>query len=1296
MWQVVYMVVMLVLSYALQPKPQKPKPAAFEDFDFPTADDGTPQIVVFGDVWLTDWTVIGIGNYRNQAIKKSTGGLFSKSVTSGYKYLMSLHMGLCRGIDDLVEIKISDKTAWTGTIGSDNKTSFRINQPNLFGGDDSEGGIVGNLTILRGAPDQATLNELERMYGTVIQEGHYTEGSYYEPKVWIPAVIEPATVPAYRGVVTFFYDGLVCSNSPYPKPWSFRVRRITSNWDGSVWYPAKAVIWLNDNTIQAMNPAHIIYEAQTNSVWGRGFAASQLDLASFQAAADQLYSENFGICLAWRRQENLSEFIQQIVDTIGAALYLDRMTGLWKLVLVRANYDVDTLPLFTSVNGLLKIEDDNNAANDVASNQTIVTYRDPITNQDQQIRAENIAAIQKFGVISENKTYAGIPTANLAGRIAARDMKIAQSGLKKFKLIFDRRAYQMQPLSVFKISAQEQGIESLVLRAIKVEHSEIINGQIAVTALQDVFGLADQNFIGSQPSLHQPPQSSALPVSNPIIYEVPFFELLQDFSTADLQAKSGQGYFAVAAAQPSSLHISFDLLAKASNEVSFANVGTSDFAFISTVTIAVAQTATAVTVSLADSITNIEVGDRAMLGSEIVRVDAVDLQANTVTLARGCIDTEPQNHEIGTRFSVYSNLNNAANRIFNIGETANLKFITRTSSDQLNEATATVYSAQLSNRLARPYPPAQVQINGEYFPEQVSGDLTLSWSHRNRLTQTGQAPSFTDGSTAHEAGTTYNLKIFDANNIELLNKVEAESPCIWNVPKRFDGEMTTLFELGIDGAENSINFTDLSPNHFTVNNPYAVRIQTDENVGKVASISQGSLIALPAQKLVAIVQEDHCIEYRIKTLKYPLSESDGIPTFHMFVDRTGSSITPDHSYMFISTKINVDSMIISVSGKEYGSGWIGADKTIDYEATGLSSDEYVDIAIQVTLLERRFNTGTNSFINSSLVTIYVDGIAAVSDTLEFIFLENLHENVPKLSVILSNLVGGHTGSAVIMNGFRITQRTGGRYTGDYVPAAFKTGSSDPLWEDVVLLLPLIGSNFAQNFVDISNAPTTIVASPNFHTFQGSSFFGGAFTVVDSKAHGGSAMCLTKQALYLDANSVFDLGNTSFVIEGRIMGYGTILRMAGSRTLENAGTDVCTLWKIEINQYFLTITGFTDVFLTPTTSVSLPHNYIGGSGKNVDDTYFDFKVFFDAGTGKVTLWFNELYTVGDFTLVSDISPKLIIGDPNNNLSVNALKIQSAETGAGLIVDVNNPVRIELESQRDGLASYQKFVTSVTVI
>lgn len=68
---------LLVASYAIQalltPKPNNPKPAAFQDFDFPQADEGTPQCVIFGDVWTPDWTVLWYGNYRTSAIKKKQG-----------------------------------------------------------------------------------------------------------------------------------------------------------------------------------------------------------------------------------------------------------------------------------------------------------------------------------------------------------------------------------------------------------------------------------------------------------------------------------------------------------------------------------------------------------------------------------------------------------------------------------------------------------------------------------------------------------------------------------------------------------------------------------------------------------------------------------------------------------------------------------------------------------------------------------------------------------------------------------------------------------------------------------------------------------------------------------------------------------------------------------------------------------------------------------------------------------------------------------------------------------------------
>lgn len=68
---------MLVASFAIQvllmPKPEKPKPAALEDFDFPQVEEGTPQSVVFGDVWIKDWHVLWFGNLRTSAVKQKTG-----------------------------------------------------------------------------------------------------------------------------------------------------------------------------------------------------------------------------------------------------------------------------------------------------------------------------------------------------------------------------------------------------------------------------------------------------------------------------------------------------------------------------------------------------------------------------------------------------------------------------------------------------------------------------------------------------------------------------------------------------------------------------------------------------------------------------------------------------------------------------------------------------------------------------------------------------------------------------------------------------------------------------------------------------------------------------------------------------------------------------------------------------------------------------------------------------------------------------------------------------------------------
>lgn len=67
---IIVMIISAAVSYATRPKPTRPTAAAFEDFDFPQAKEGTPQIVVFGDVWIDGWTVLGLGNYRVEEIRK--------------------------------------------------------------------------------------------------------------------------------------------------------------------------------------------------------------------------------------------------------------------------------------------------------------------------------------------------------------------------------------------------------------------------------------------------------------------------------------------------------------------------------------------------------------------------------------------------------------------------------------------------------------------------------------------------------------------------------------------------------------------------------------------------------------------------------------------------------------------------------------------------------------------------------------------------------------------------------------------------------------------------------------------------------------------------------------------------------------------------------------------------------------------------------------------------------------------------------------------------------------------------
>lgn len=690
------------------------------------------------------------------------GGGKGKSQTSGYSYFFSIHMGICRGpVNEVVEIRAGDKTAYAGSLSA--AGSIYIDRPNLFGGEKSEGGLVGTLYYLPGAADQTVPSFVAN---ALAQEG--------------------ALVPNFRGTTTAFYDGMISQNNPYLKDWKFRVRRSTAGWDREPWYPIKAAIGMGQNgfgqtSVWGMNPAHIIYECTTNRVWGRGLPPSVIDEESFISAANTLCDEGFGLCLRWDRTDSISSFINEVIDHIGGALYIDRTTGLLTLKLFREDYDPDELPVFSYDSGLLEIKEDDAGAATENFNEIVVTYHDQVNDEPRQIRVHNLGAIQATGsIVSQSAEYRGVPTPELAVRLAERDLLANANWLRRFTLKLDRRGWKIAPGSVFKISVPSRNIESMVLRAGVVNDSEMKEGSVVVKAIQDVFGLAETSYLEYTVPAWTPPDRTARPVFLQAAVEADYRTVFQRLSPADLAATPDtQCTLATFGRAPTALSQSYDVASYVSPE-SYVNRGSGDFTPSAYLVGGMSIYQTEILFQSAQNFEAIDVGEAVMIGSELCRVDAIDLDAGTMTVARGCVDTLPAVHPAGTAIWLAEGYGGTDFRDYTPAEEVFVKLLTKTSSDLLDVDSATEMSVVMAQRFFRPYPPGNFRINGEPYANVAYSDqeIDLTWAHRDRVGQQDRLIPHGEGDEGPEAGTTYNIRVYD-NTDTLLRTVTGLSVTAW-------------------------------------------------------------------------------------------------------------------------------------------------------------------------------------------------------------------------------------------------------------------------------------------------------------------------------------------------------------------------------------------------------------------------------------------------------------------------------------------------------------------------------------
>ncbi|WP_411753103.1 hypothetical protein [Serratia sp. (in: enterobacteria)] len=155
------------------------------------------------------------------------------------------------------------------------------------------------------------------------------------------------------------------------------------------------------------------------------------------------------------------------------------------------------------------------------------------------------------------------------------------------------------------------------------------------------------------------------------------------------------------------------------------------------------------------------IGSGAIINDEIVRIDGVDLINGIITVGRGCADTLPTLHPIGSSLRFFQNAIEGDGREYLAGETIDVRLLARTSQQMLDPLQAPIEHLTFSARQAKPYLPGNIRLNDELYPlvAEPAEEYILTWSHRDRQLQADRLIDYLESSIGPELGVNYVITI---------------------------------------------------------------------------------------------------------------------------------------------------------------------------------------------------------------------------------------------------------------------------------------------------------------------------------------------------------------------------------------------------------------------------------------------------------------------------------------------------------------------------------------------------------
>lgn len=732
------------------------KPTPLSDFNIPTATEDRPKPLFVGTVRHKSPNCTWYGDYSAEPIKVRAG-LFTK-VTIGYKYRLGFQLNLGWGpLDELTQIRMNDKPAWVGSLTAPGAISIRKGR--IFGGDTAggNGGFIGRGDVYFG-------------------DGLQTADPYL--------VAKSGPTPAYKNDTYIVFStlsgpvgskGAYVGNQPQLPEMSLDVRRCPNQLGVT---GGKHIIDTKD-----ANPVCALYEFMTqgDNRFGGGYSSAQFNLDNWLDAAERVYDEGLGISRLWDSAEDVDRVMSDYLQLLDAVINVNMTTGKFELVLVRDDYDPETIPSFNEDN-VLEVVDFKHGQWAETYNEVKLSYLD----RNQEFEPVPIGAqdgANSAGMAEVRSTFVdikGLTNAVTANKVTFRELRVLSHPLSTVTLKITRAGFSLYGGGVFKWSNAKYGIVNMILRVAEIDGGTPDSNAMTVTAIQDVFSLGETAYEPPEPPDWTPPPSyDAENIEIQQALEAPkFFNNFEPDSCEVIvmacpvnDEQTGYDLYSKVSTAPG---YNLDPLAHQSDVV-FTPTGVlvSDYASSEY------DTSATLTITPTAGMGNLPVvvsDDERQRGAGLLLIDNEILSYDSYAIIDGdyvfdgvyggLLDTVLASHSDGARVWFIGNTFGWAGKFYH-PVTVNTKAASVTPFDAIELEDCTELSVTTVQRAVKPYPPARLTLTQNALP--ASGFVTLEWADRYRYT--ARVVTQLEPPEPVEPGQTHTVNIYGEDGSTLLRTI---------------------------------------------------------------------------------------------------------------------------------------------------------------------------------------------------------------------------------------------------------------------------------------------------------------------------------------------------------------------------------------------------------------------------------------------------------------------------------------------------------------------------------------------